>query len=101
MMIFSIATVVGLNRYKILSLSDPIKTDVILENMNDIVLHISMDLKIIYMNTFAEDMLGFQILKNEEILMDILFGEQTNELKYLKKEIIDCVNKGEDFKSDS
>ncbi len=88
---FSIATVVALSRYRLFSLASSIKAEVLLENMTDIVITLSPEKTIAYINPYGEELLG---LKTKDQNIEKIFSGSDGQFGIFSQKVLQPVLEG-------
>src|SRR5258705_474252 len=95
MSIFSIATIIALSKYKMFQVSESVQSDKLLENLDRIVLIISPEKKIIYLNRYASRVLGISQEDKEMVSFEKIFPLEENDFSKYSDDVFDEVLKGE------
>jgi PAS domain S-box-containing protein len=75
---FSTATLISLSRFRMFNISDTIKVETVLSNLKNIVIFISTDQKIQYMNPYASRLFnGVKEWENKSVPVERIFSTQS------------------------
>jgi PAS domain S-box-containing protein len=72
--LFSIATILSLSKYNLFNISESVDVKTVLANLKNIVLVVSPNHQVIYMNPFALETFGNQEISEEEINLNTIFA---------------------------
>ena len=95
MSVFSIATIIALSKYKMFLVSESVQSDNLLENLNKIVLIISPEKKIIYLNRYASGVLGISQADREIISFENIFPPLEDGFRKYSGDVFNKVLKGQ------
>lgn len=95
MSFFSIATILALNRYKLFHILDSVHNDSLLEGLNRLVLIISPEKKIIYLNQYASRVLGISQEEEETVLFAQIFPPYEDDYRKYLDDVFEKVSQGE------
>jgi len=95
MSLFSLTTIVAVSKYKLFRISDSLKSYSLLENLNRLVLIVSPEKKIIYVNRHASAVLGIAQEDTDPISFENIFPPLEDDFKKYTEEVFDRVVPGE------
>ena len=95
MSLFSLTTIGAVTRYKLFRISDSVKSYSLLENLNRLVLIISLDKKIIYINRHASSVLGIAKDDSETVSFEQIFPPLEDDFKKYMEDVFDKVVQGQ------
>jgi PAS domain S-box-containing protein len=88
MTFFSVGTLIALKKYNLFNVTDTLKTRTILEAMTDILIVISADKKILFVNNEGEQILGIDQLRKSDLKIEEFFRHEGSSDKNFSENVL-------------
>lgn len=85
---FSIAAIIALGKYRLFNLSESVEVDTVLENLTNVVIIISPDHRLMYLNPFARRVFGINENKDDSLQLRSIFPGEGEVYEKFKSEVL-------------